>query len=120
MHTTQGEDLFSWAKRTARKRPSRRPNVSAFHRALALVIEYGRRAEAMKQLQAVRPKWTTCPRCGHSGPVDRDFGTRKVNGEVRPQSWCRSCRAETTRAKAPRRDVQVLELDFGAAGQGLS
>jgi hypothetical protein len=41
--------------------------------------------------------------------VARDFGTRKVNGEIRPQSWCRSCRAETAKERAATKS-QDLEL----------
>lgn len=34
-----------------------------------------------------------CPRCHYRGPIERDFGTRVLRGEVVPQSWCRLCRA---------------------------
>lgn len=35
----------------------------------------------------------TCPKCGHEGPVAKDFGTKRgADGKVRAQSWCRSCR----------------------------
>ena len=118
MQTTNEADLFSWAKSNkavVKKRARREPRPTGFARALALVVEYGRRAEGIQPPVAPRPAIACCPRCGHTGPIDRDFGTRRVNGEVRAQSWCRNCRAETTRARAVRRDVQMLELDFGKA-----
>ena len=34
-----------------------------------------------------------CPRCGRSGLLDQDFGTRVLNGQRRRQSWCRRCRS---------------------------
>lgn len=37
----------------------------------------------------------TCPKCGHTGRVDPDFGTRTVRGIVLRQSWCVTCRATT-------------------------
>lgn len=72
-----------------RGKPARVVHVDEEHvgfaTALALVVEHGRRATG--------PKVRRCPRCGHRGQVDRDFGTRVLNGRRRPQSWCRSCRA---------------------------
>lgn len=34
----------------------------------------------------------TCPRCEHTGNVLKDFGLKTVEGQSRPQSWCRNCR----------------------------
>ncbi len=43
-----------------------------------------------------------CPHCLHIGPIERDFGYREVKVkeadgsvrvELRPQSWCKPCRA---------------------------
>ncbi len=34
-----------------------------------------------------------CPHCGHIGPIEADFGTRVMRGEIWPQSWCRACRS---------------------------
>ncbi len=34
-----------------------------------------------------------CPRCGRTGSLDKDFGTRVLGGRRRPQSWCRACRS---------------------------
>ncbi len=38
-----------------------------------------------------------CPHCGHKGPIERDFGTRVLRGDVVPQSWCRICASGRTR-----------------------
>lgn len=38
------------------------------------------------------PPASVCPKCGHSGPTDVDFGTRVLRGRRVPQSWCRPCR----------------------------
>jgi hypothetical protein len=56
---------------------------------------------ALKGPKPVKPtnwgkKIHTCPRCGHTGPVDPDFGTRIVKGVVRLQSWCQGCRASNS------------------------
>lgn len=108
MHTTEA-DLFSWAKEAnQKKRTRRRPQQNGFARALALVVEYGRRAELMKQASRA-----TCPRCGNDGPVHEHFGTRRVNGEVRRQSWCRNCRAQASRSRRARPDLSgALEFEF--------
>jgi hypothetical protein len=34
-----------------------------------------------------------CPRCGRTGRLDQDFGTRVLNGRRQRQSWCRRCRS---------------------------
>src|SRR5688572_12605133 len=34
-----------------------------------------------------------CPRCGHVGPTEEDFGFRRRAGHPFPQSWCRRCRS---------------------------
>lgn len=48
-------------------------------------------------LSAEDPIWNLitnkCPRCGHTGPVSKDFGVRKNRGKFKAQAWCRSCRA---------------------------
>lgn len=45
-----------------------------------------------------------CPKCGHTGPVDTDFGTRVVRGIERLQSWCMKCRAGTSYYDKPRKN----------------
>lgn len=52
--------------------------------------------------------WTkerrTCPKCGHEGPVDPDFGVKVRRGLVHAQSWCKKCRASTNYYHRPRRN----------------
>jgi len=60
-----------------------------FAAALALVVEYGRRARETMEM----PKRKRCPHCGRLGLTGEDFGTRVIRGQRRPQSWCRDCRA---------------------------
>lgn len=51
-------------------------------------------ARGVKQVEVTHLKGiTTCPHCGHEGPIEKDFGIRIMRGEVWPQSWCRTCRA---------------------------
>jgi hypothetical protein len=50
------------------------------------------RAEIV-ELPDVAPSTCRCPRCGRTGLVDQDFGTRVLNGRRRRQSWCRRCRS---------------------------
>ena len=94
-HTVEQRNLLWGSEVTAvipgrKGRPPRVLHVDdehiGFATALALVVEHGRRANATH-------RQARCPRCGLVGPVDRDFGTRVLNGRRRPQSWCRTCRA---------------------------
>jgi hypothetical protein len=50
------------------------------------------RAELV-ELPDATPGTCRCPRCGRTGLLDRDFGTRVLNGRRRRQSWCRACRS---------------------------
>lgn len=51
---------------------------------------------------------STCPHCQHVGPVDEDFGWRRMgNGIMRAQSWCRECRSSTGGHSKARRPVSV-------------
>ncbi|MBZ4420527.1 hypothetical protein [Myxococcus sp. RHSTA-1-4] len=59
-----------------------------FAAALALVVEHGR--QKAKEIGVT--SLSRCPRCGHMGPTEQDFGYRIMRGERRPQSWCRGCR----------------------------
>ncbi len=61
-----------------------------FVTALALVVQHGKQ----QAKEVGKTALSRCPRCGHVGPTERDFGTRLIRGERRPQSWCRNCRAE--------------------------
>jgi len=60
-----------------------------FAAALALVVEYGRKARETMEM----PKRKRCPHCGRLGLTGEDFGTRVIRGQRKPQSWCRDCRA---------------------------
>jgi hypothetical protein len=91
-----GADVGAGRREEGRKeQPPRRRHVGArprlgFAIALALVVRHGR--QQAKELG--KTALSRCPRCGHVGPTERDFGTRIIRGERRPQSWCRGCRAE--------------------------
>jgi hypothetical protein len=73
-----------------------------FVAALALVVEHGKE----KAKETGTTSMTRCPRCGHVGPTEQDFGFRiMARGRKRPQSWCRGCRGqhlEPVTASAPR------------------
>jgi hypothetical protein len=64
------------------------PGRIGFAAALALVVEHGRQKAREIGVTAL----SRCPRCGHVGPTEQDFGYRIMRGERRPQSWCRGCR----------------------------
>ena len=49
----------------------------------------------------------TCPKCGHTGPVNPDFGIRVVRGVERLQSWCADCRAHTNYYQSARKNRTV-------------
>jgi len=76
----------SGRKKRARGKATTGP--MGFAKALALVVKLGR--ERAKEVG--KTALSRCPRCGHVGPTEQDFGTRVIRGERRPQSWCRSCR----------------------------
>ena len=59
-----------------------------FAAALALVVEHGRQKAKETGITSL----SRCPRCGHMGPTEQDFGYRIMRSERRPQSWCRGCR----------------------------
>ena len=59
-----------------------------FAAALALVVEHGR--QKAKEIGVT--SLSKCPRCGHVGPTEQDFGYRIMKSGRRPQSWCRGCR----------------------------
>ncbi|MCI0569412.1 MAG: hypothetical protein L0Y66_01545 [Myxococcaceae bacterium] len=69
---------------------------AGFAAALALVVEYGKKALEEQDV----PTRTRCPRCGCVGDTQRDFGVRRMDGQVRAQSWCRTCRNQKV-ATAP-------------------
>ncbi|WP_257451411.1 hypothetical protein [Archangium lipolyticum] len=72
-------------KRARKKKAAPKPG---FVTALALAVQQGRQLAK----EVGKTALSRCPRCGHVGPTQRDFGTRIIRGERRPQSWCRNCR----------------------------
>ena len=86
-----GTDLKQGRAESGRKKHARGKAATGpmgFAKALALVVKLGR--ERAKEVG--KTALSRCPRCGHVGPTQQDFGTRVIRGERRPQSWCRSCR----------------------------
>ena len=57
-----------------------------------LLIELHRRGVNIEDAKSVLRGKSTCPNCGHQGPIERDFGVRIMRGAVWAQSWCRKCR----------------------------
>ncbi|HEX8439627.1 hypothetical protein [Archangium sp.] len=78
----------SGSGRKKRARKNGTPKPAGFAAALALVVQHGRKLAK----EVGKTALSRCPRCGHVGPTQQDFGTRIIRGERRPQSWCRSCR----------------------------
>ncbi|HYO69336.1 MAG TPA: hypothetical protein VEU33_24980 [Archangium sp.] len=87
-----GADLMPVQSGSERKKRARKsatpPKKLGFVAALALVVEHGRQLAK----EVGKTALSRCPRCGHIGPTEQDFGTRIIRGERRPQSWCRNCR----------------------------
>ncbi|PTL83323.1 zinc ribbon domain-containing protein [Vitiosangium sp. GDMCC 1.1324] len=87
-----GADLMPLLNGNGRKKRARKPGAApkkvGFAKALALVVQYGRQTAK----EVGKTALSRCPRCGHVGPTEQDFGTRIIRGERRPQSWCRNCR----------------------------
>ncbi len=88
-----GADLVPVEPGGRRKKRSRPIHVGAkarlgFAAALALVVKSGREIAKERGETFL----SRCPRCGHIGPTEQDFGIRLMKGGPRPQSWCRSCR----------------------------
>jgi uncharacterized C2H2 Zn-finger protein len=85
-----GTDPKQGRSESGRKKRARKTGAEpmGFAAALALVVKLGR--ERAKEVG--KTALSRCPRCGHVGPTQQDFGTRVIRGERRPQSWCRSCR----------------------------
>lgn len=86
-----GMDLMPVQSGSGRKKRARKAGPGpklGFAAALKLVVQHGR--QLAKEIG--KTALSRCPRCGHVGPTEQDFGTRIIRGERRPQSWCRSCR----------------------------
>jgi hypothetical protein len=87
-----GADLMPLLNGNGRKKRARKKEAApkpGFAAALALVVQRGR--QVAKEIG--KTALSRCPRCGHVGPTEQDFGTRiMAGGKRRPQSWCRDCR----------------------------
>jgi hypothetical protein len=86
-----GADLMPVQSGSGRKKRARKLGAGpklGFATALALVVQHGRQLAK----EVGKTALSRCPRCGHVGPTEQDFGTRIIRGERRPQSWCRNCR----------------------------
>lgn len=88
-----------------RRKRARRVHVDGkfkvgFVAALQLIVG---RAKAENPLAPEHaPTLARCPHCGREGKTEELFGTRVLNGERVPQSWCRTCRSKGARRAAPR------------------
>lgn len=64
-----------------------------------LLIEMARRGITALPEKNILLGSSTCPHCGHTGVIEKDFGIRVMRGEVWPQSWCRGCRSARGKAR---------------------
>ncbi len=78
-----------------------------FAKALALVVEHGRKAREATEL----PRWSRCPRCQRVGDTRREFGVRTLRGRRVAQSWCRPCRGQALAPGPHRLPAQASWLD---------
>lgn len=101
------ESLLARMEPRAKKKATPRQGSRrwGFVAALAVVVEHGRRTPPPAEKRTKR-----CPRCGKVGNIAKDFGTRVLDGERQPQSWCRDCRA--ARASGPQPVVVQESLAF--------
>jgi hypothetical protein len=84
-----------------RPRPPRRPPLEA--EAPVAVVGDRKRVDPKTVPAELRNKFSTCPQCGHTGPIGTDFGVRVHRGILRKQSWCADCRAKTNYHARPRK-----------------
>jgi hypothetical protein len=116
LRVVEQRDLLGGAELVyADRRRARRVHVDGkfkvgFVAALALIVG---RAKAENPLAPEHvPGLARCPHCGREGKTEELFGTRVLNGERIPQSWCRTCRSRSARRAAPRPEPvqQMLAL----------
>jgi len=96
-----------------RPRRARRVHVDGrfkvgFAAALALILGRARAENPLAPEHVERQ--ARCPHCGREGSTEALFGTRVLNGERVPQSWCRSCRSSGRRHGRPEPVQEVLGL----------
>lgn len=77
----------------------RRPTHSARLAKLSAAPRLGPLFEAERPSPDSTVATRECPRCGHVGPLEQDFGCRVLKDGRRPQSWCRKCRAQARKGK---------------------
>ena len=102
-----GTDLVYTDRRRARRVHVKGRFKVGFAAALALIVG---RAKAENPLAPEHVQsLTRCPHCGREGATETLFGTRVLNGERVPQSWCRPCRRSSARRPpAPPEPVQEV------------
>lgn len=100
LRVVEQRDLLGGADLVYAGRRKRRVHVDGkfkvgFVAALALIVG---RAKAENPLAPEHaPCLARCPHCGREGKTEELFGTRVLNGERVPQSWCRTCRSRGAR-----------------------
>lgn len=77
---------------------------------------------APRAKRAIDPKWfrveKTCPHCGETKNVGRDFGTVIRRGKEDAAGWCRACRSSTNYHAKPRKVAQPSTPKTATAGPG--
>jgi hypothetical protein len=88
-----GTDVLSLYGRNGRIRANtvHCPSEAAASR----LVQQTRQLERAELVELPEATLGTCwsPRCGRTGLLDADFGTRVLNGRRRRPSWCRHCRS---------------------------
>lgn len=103
-----GSDLIYADRRKARRVHVKGRFKVGFAAALALIVGRARAEDplAPENVEEI----TRCPHCGREGSTEALFGTRVLQGERRPQSWCRQCRSRSHREERPRPVQEMLAL----------
>lgn len=61
-----------------------------------------------------------CPKCKHVGPINTDFGTRVMNGKLKAQSYCLSCRSSKGKYDDKRTKATNAKTDSKRAANARS
>lgn len=105
-----GADLVYGDRRRARRVHVDGRFKVGFAAALALIVSRAKAENPLAPEHAER--LARCPHCGREGQTEELFGTRVLNGERVPQSWCRKCRSHS-HARRDRRLEPVQEELLG-------
>jgi hypothetical protein len=62
--------------------------------------------ERLQAIAAPPEPFKSCPRCGMNAEVSIYFGWRMLGGKKKPQSYCRKCRKNPSRACRPGRTLE--------------